>query len=502
MPTTLLDPAEFARELERHYVESADDTRKVIVGLQTESRVAEIYAKYAHLYSSAQLDAIATARDDARDAATRERLHRLWFETADAVAAGAVVQEAQDLTNERLAWRAELDGEQLSLNALVARVSADPHFDVRERIYDLICDGDAQFAERDVDLAARSQQLRSDVYGMPGGEVQIAEARMGIDLTRFNEQVQDVAQRTADRYSEQADRWFPELVERDGATNPSRAHAAYIRSQHAWDHVYTRERMVEVCERTVAELGFPLADIPTILPDLEDRPDKDPRACVIPVEVPQQVHLVVRPTGGITDYQAFLHEAGHALHFGLTDDQLPFEHRFVSPDNALTEIYSYVVERITHEPLWHQRHFGLSREDAETVVAQSAFVDASLFRRYAAKLEYELGFWRAPKDPDQPERYRALLERATRMTYSSKQYASDMDPGLYVADYLRAWRTSAQVIEWLRREFGEEWFCAGGAASFLRELFVQGTRPSNEDVSRQIGSSPDDFDDLVARLSA
>ena len=77
-----------------------------------------------------------------------------------------------------------------------------------------------------------------------------------------------------------------------------------------------------------------------------------------------------------------------------------------------------------------------------------------------------------------------------------------MDPGLYAADYLRAWRTSEQVLAWLRREHGEDWFCSGAAADFLRELFVQGSLPSNEEVSRQIGSSPDDFDDLAEHLSA
>jgi hypothetical protein len=260
--------------------------------------------------------------------------------------------------------------------------------------------------------------------------------------------------------------------------------------------------MAEVCDRTVAELGFPLDQIPTILPDLEDRPEKDPRACVIPVRVPEEVHLIVRPTGGLTDYQAFLHEAGHALHFGLTSDQLPFEHRYVSPDNALTEIYSYVVERITHEPLWHERHFGLSREEAERICDETRFIDASLFRRYGAKLEYELEFWANPRDPRNRERYAERLSEQTLMTYPTSQFASDMDPGLYAADYLRAWRTSEQVLAWLRREHGEEWFCSGAAADFLRELFVQGTLPSNEDVSSQIGSSADDFDDLVAHLSA
>lgn len=499
MTTTVLSPEAFAAAVEQHHIESMDDGRKVVVGLQDESQFAQIYARYAHLYTDEQLTALARARDEATSDSDRDRLNRLWFEAADGVASADVVDAAQELFNDYRAWRGELDGEQRSVNDLGAMMAAEADFDRREAIYALICSADEQFAEREVELAVKSQQLRSDVFGLDG-EVGIANARMGIDVPAFSRQINEVSAGTADHYQSQASTHFPEMLGRADVGRPSRAHAAYVRSLHEWDSTYTREKMVDVCNRTVADLGFDLASIPTILPDLEDRPQKDPRACVVPVRVPDEVHLVVRPTGGLTDYQSFLHEAGHALHFGLTSAELPFEHRYISPDNALTEIYSYVVERITHEPLWHQRHFGLSDADAERVVAQTAFIDASLMRRYGAKLAYELEFWADPADPAQPQRYAALLSDATLMHYPTSQYASDMDAGLYAADYLRAWRTSEQVLAYLRREHGEEWFLEGRAADFLRELFVQGSLPSNEDVSRQIGSSPDDFDDLIAHL--
>ena len=497
--TSALAPEQFAQSVQSHMIEEADDLRKVIVGLQPDSRMADIYDTYAHLYTREQLQALGSARDAADDPLQRDRLTRLWLAAADSVAASDVIREAQDLTNERLAWRAEFDGEQLSINGLGAAIAAEPDFDRRERLYELLCSADTEFAERDVALAARAQELRADVFGLDG-EVAIATERMGIDIARFSAQISDVSARTAEDYAAQAATMFPRLLH--DVRRPSRAHSAYIRSMHDWDHVYTSERMAEVCATTMTELGFPLAGVSTILADLEDRPDKDPRPCVIPVRVPEEVHLVVRPTGGLTDYQSFLHEAGHALHFGLTSDELPFEHRYLARDNALTEIYSYVVERISHEPLWHQRHFGLSDADAAEVVAQTRFIDASLFRRYGAKLAYELEFWADPRDPRNPQRYADRLSAATGMYYSTAQFASDMDPGLYAADYLRAWRTSEQVIAWLRREHGAEWFCSGAAADFLRELFVQGAVPSNEDVSRQIGSSPDDFDDLIEHLTA
>ena len=44
---------------------------------------------------------------------------------------------------------------------------------------------------------------------------------------------------------------------------------------------YTKERSVPVCLSTLTELGFDLAADGRIRLDLDDRPQKNPRACVI-----------------------------------------------------------------------------------------------------------------------------------------------------------------------------------------------------------------------------
>ena len=74
---------------------------------------------------------------------------------------------------------------------------------------------------------------------------------------------------------------------------------------------------------------------------------------------PDVVHLITRAQGGLSDYQAFLHEAGHALHYAGVDPRLPYTFRSISRDHALTEIYSYIFEAITREPAWHAQYFGL-----------------------------------------------------------------------------------------------------------------------------------------------
>ncbi len=62
-----------------------------------------------------------------------------------------------------------------------------------------------------------------------------------------------------------------------------------------------------------------------------------------------------------------------------------------------------------------------------------------------------------------------------------------MDDGFYSADYLRAWIRTAQLRAYLRETVGAEWWERPETGRFLRDLFVQGTRPSSEEIAERIG---------------
>jgi oligoendopeptidase F len=223
---------------------------------------------------------------------------------------------------------------------------------------------------------------------------------------------------------------------------------------------------------------------------------------VIASDPPQVVHLITRAQGGLHDYQAFLHEAGHALHYAGCDPRLPYTFRKLSRDHALTEIYSYILEAITREPGWHAAYFGLSDEQAREHAEATTFLEALLFRRYTAKLQFELDFWgRFADDGGSDEGYSERLTAATGVRYRADAYLSDMDSGFYSADYLRAWIRSAQLRDYLQREVGEDWWRRAETGERLRALFAEGTQPSSEEIAARIGFDPHDTKPLVAELT-
>ena len=298
-------------------------------------------------------------------------------------------------------------------------------------------------------------------------------------------------------------RWFDRLLGSERHERPTSHHSSFLRRLTPLDSTYTKERSVEVCLRTLERLGFRIADDPNIRLDLDDRPQKSPRACVIASDPPRVVHLITRAQGGLHDYQAFLHEAGHALHYAGCDPTLPYTFRRLARDHALTEIYSCILEAITREPGWHAEHFGLSDEQAAENAEATVFLEGLLFHRYVAKLRFELGFWsRFAEDGGTPEGYAELLSAATGLRYRADGFLADMDAGFYSADYLRAWIRSTQLRSHLVREIGEDWWRSAETGELLHGLFFEGTGPSSEEVAARLDYEPLDTQPLVHELNA
>ena len=162
-----------------------------------------------------------------------------------------------------------------------------------------------------------------------------------------------------------------------------------------------------------------------------------------------------------------------------------------------------MLEAISREPDWHAEHFGLSDEEAQKNAEATVFLEALLYRRYAAKLVFELEFWgRFRDDGGTPDGYSERLGEATGVRYRPDGYLADMDAGFYSADYLRAWIRSAQLREYLAREVGSDWWRSTETGDRLRALFSEGTKPTSEEIAGRIGFDPLDTEPLVSELRA
>jgi hypothetical protein len=497
--TAVRSAAEFEEQLQRYLYERSEEGRAVRVGEKEVSEQAAIVARYEDLFSREQLHAL-HEQEQGSDGEQREWLYRLRKTCESGLVAAELAERDDELENAILAARVTFKGEQLPLRSAMAELSVLPDYKDRDELGELYRQGSAEFNAQRLQLLRAYEELESDLSEEPD-PVARSEEEKQISLRELESVLVAASDRIESAFIELRETWFERLLGPEREPQPSSAHMGYVRRLSPLDSTYTKDRATEVCLQTLSALGFDLASDSNIKLDLDDRPQKSPRACVIASDPPKVVHLITRAQGGLHDYQAFMHEAGHALHYAGVDPTLPYTFRRISRDHALTEIYSYICEAITREPGWHQQYFGLSEEEARTNAEATTFLEALLFRRYTAKLQFELDFWSAFDDAGTTsDDYSERLTAATGVRYPRDGHLADMDAGFYSADYLRAWIRHAQLRAHLIDEVGEDWWRNPKTGEVLRALFAEGTRPSSEEIAARLGYEPYDTAPLINEL--
>jgi len=266
------------------------------------------------------------------------------------------------------------------------------------------------------------------------------------------------------------------------------------------DAAFDGDQLLPSFEATLDGLGIDPATQRNVHLDVEARPLKSPRAFCVAVRVPQDVRLVVPPIGGRDDFIALLHEGGHVEHYAHVDPSLAFEYRHLG-DNAITEAFAFLFDHLVEDSEWLRTRLGV--QDADGALAAHARATRLIYlRRYAAKLGYELDVHRAdpPDDETLRERYASALGRAARVRWPRETYLADLDPGFYVACYLRAWALETHLRAHLSERFGARWFAKREAGEELRALWRDGQRLSAEELLGELTGAELDFGALLADL--
>jgi hypothetical protein len=254
----------------------------------------------------------------------------------------------------------------------------------------------------------------------------------------------------------------------------------------AWDAGFPADEMVPALEWTLAGLGIDLRAQENVYLDIESRPKKTPRAFCAPIEVPDRIILVIQPIGGPDDWHAFFHEAGHTEHFAHVRRELPVEARRLG-DNAVTEGWAMLFEHLVNDPAWLSRRLDFAGARDFTTEASAGLL--YFVRRYSAKFLYELELHADTELEAMRARYVEWITEATKIEASPADFLSDVDTGFYSSCYLRAWALHAQVVSFLREEFGSAWFTRREAGTLLRELWGEGQRLTADELLDEVAGT-------------
>ncbi len=456
-------------------------------GLKADPEFQSIYDRYSDLVTD---EALATAR--ASNSAP-------LFEWAVDLRLGRFVARFEE---QQLLWEQEatvqVNGATVPYLRVPIELANSPDRDYRIALDEARVEAgaaglDGVRAER---FAAEREAL--DALGM-GDYVDTVGALGGIDLDALGAQAARFLEQSAPIYDDSLARLAKRRI---GVPlgDLVRADSPWLFRADQFDGAFPPDRLVEAASGQMGEMGLDATRGGRVRFDTEERDGKQPRAFCAPVRVPEEVYVVLRPRGGHTDYRTFWHELGHAMHFASADPGLPFAARCAG-DNSVTEGFAMLWDHVTLDTGWLKRYGGLGAEDARDLAFELAVAELFLLRRYAAKMVYELEFHR-----DDPAymglRYVELLSDATRFRYLEGDHLLDVDPGFYVARYLRAWQLEASFANTLVERFDDDWYRNPRAGSVVQELMGRGQGdPANQLESEYTGGALT-FDQITPRLES
>ncbi len=251
-----------------------------------------------------------------------------------------------------------------------------------------------------------------------------------------------------------------------------------------FDLFFPAETMLPTFRGFVESMGIDIAAGGNITLDIETRSKKSPRAFCVTVKIPNEIYLVTKPHGGQEDYHSFLHELGHALHYGFTDPLLEFEFKYLG-DYSVTEGFAATFDHLMQNRVWIKKVLGIQKPDDYLKFVH--FKQLSVTRRYSAKLAYELALHNGSPVGGKQDIYRNLLTNATKVEYPASHYLYDVDPFFYCARYLRAWMTESILSHYLSEHFDEDWFLNPKAGQFLKDLWNLGQKDTAEELIGRLG---------------
>jgi hypothetical protein len=255
-----------------------------------------------------------------------------------------------------------------------------------------------------------------------------------------------------------------------------------------FDRYYPKPAALSTARKLLGLLQVNLDSLKNLSIDTGERPSKNPRAVCFAIDIPSDIRLSIKPSGGPDDYAALFHELGHGLHYAYTAEHA-MEFKYLG-EYTVTETYAFLSEYLLLNQAWLRQYSGMPVSTLKDFTKFQAFTRLYYIRRYCGKLLYEIELHDGVPSPE--ERYSTILARAVgyrSLPSDRKRYLADTDEHFYTATYLRGWFLEAQLNGWLTRTYGPNWFEHPGAGQFLKSLWARGDRIDGEELAALIGDA-------------
>ena len=473
------------KELEQYLYQASTEGRKVIVGVKDKLDLFSIVKKFPILYSQKTISFLQKVLAKEKNPLEKEKIERLISCISDIYLFRKTALIEDKISTFKSKAKIKIDKKDISFYNLEPLISNSDNYEIRDKYGKAYINTIKKtLAQSQKVFEITTSSIKKDLKY--NGYIDYCQKTKQINYNDFAERLKLFASDTEKLYKKEVGFFLQSLIGKKLGEIPF-WHFFYARKIPYLDKYFPKNQLLPSVYKTLSGLGINLKEYKNIHIDAEPRPKKHPRACCYFSKTPQEIYLIIKPTGGIMDYGSFYHELGHTLHHGLTNPNLDFEIRHLSRSYTLSEVYAYLLEDLCCNPVWLKEIIGLNKKEINRVIYSSTLLDFMLMRRYIGKFLYELEMFKKSLIKDGGKIYAKKLSDLTGFIYYPERYLDDTDAGFYSADYLRAWIANAQFKDYIIKRFGQNWFTKKKAGDFLKDLWFQGELFSSEELIEKLG---------------
>ncbi len=470
---------EINERFEKFLAELEDESRLNWAGLKDESNTEPIMKKYEDLFSKDNISLIEELWKAESDSAKKYEYKLLFFGLIDMNIYFNQAKSADEISSYLSKSKVKFKKKEISYYDIRPTIMKTDDFNEREILQKL-----AVKVVKEINpkiLKSLLDELKElENFGFQS-YIKYYSDQKSMDYERFYRLSKKIFSRLQNLYLAKMGKIVEERLDKKLGEIKS-CHSIYLLQMRDYQQLFPKDKLIEAYKLTIKDMGLDDLESKNIHIDIEDRPTKNPRAVCFTVQVPKEIHLIIKPNGGQQDFEALMHEAGHSQHFAHIDPNLPFSFRNLSSSHALTELFSYIFEGLSRNPYWLSHYLGIDEKIGTKLLMETETINLFMLIRYLGKFIYEYEVFENNLLDQAPRIYTETLKDFTGFVYDQSQFLNDMDSGFYSADYLRAWLGEAQLSDYLEINFSKNWFMNKEAGHFLKELWLPGFQSELESV--------------------
>ncbi len=323
----------FTEEINReHYLIGA--------GLKDTPEYHKIYERYFELFSLDTVSKVIKEKSNLHEDAPYEEYEsydRVIFTLLGLYLERRIIKEYEELQRREISSTVEYKGRVIPFRMIRSILSKEHSRENRRELYEKTIPIVEDLTEHKINLAQRMLNIIRREFGYPNF-VSYDGARMRVDIGKCAKNLEKFLKDTEEEYRELADYVFDRFLNL-GWGEVQSYDIAYLMSGIVFKD-FRVDDPIKVLRQTLNMMNLDLDKMKNLAIDDEIRPNKSPRAFCVPIRIPDEVVVVVKPSGYFDDISTLFHEMGHALHFAHTSKDLPLVYKLMGRVGT-SEIFAF-----------------------------------------------------------------------------------------------------------------------------------------------------------------